>query len=170
MATEVGSLTLKVDTTGVKKGKADLDKFSQSAAAVEEAIEDVEEAARSAAPPLAQLPELANDAIPPGLPDAANDSGNRLGDMGRKAGMAGVQFEQLAGQIAAGQNPMRAIGVQAADLGFVLGAPRCSGRYWCSGRQCIDPLLWVPRNQPTISRNPSQISAKSCPRIKLLAR
>ena len=123
MATEVGSLTLKVDTTGVKKGKADLDKFSQSAAAVEEAIEDVEEAARSAAPPLAQLPELANDAIPPGLPDAANDSGNRLGDMGRKAGMAGVQFEQLAGQIAAGQNPMRAIGVQAADLGFVLGAP-----------------------------------------------
>lgn len=123
MATEVGSLTLKVDTTGVKKGKADLDKFSQSAAAVEEAIEDVEEAARSAAPPLAQLPELANDAIPPGLPDAANDSGNRLGDMGRKAGMAGVQFEQLAGQIAAGQNPMRAVGVQAADLGFVLGFP-----------------------------------------------
>ena len=123
MATEVGSLTLKVDTTGVKKGKADLDKFSQSAAAVEEAIEDVEEAARSAAPPLAQLPELANDAIPPGLPEAANDSSNRIGDMGRKAGMAGVQFEQLAGQIAAGQNPMRAIGVQAADLGFVLGAP-----------------------------------------------
>lgn len=123
MATEVGSLTLKVDTTGVKKGKADLDKFSQSAAAVEEAIEDVEEAARSAAPPLAQLPELANDAIPKGLPEAANDSSNRLGDMGRKAGMAGVQFEQLAGQIAAGQNPMRAVGVQAADLGFVLGFP-----------------------------------------------
>ena len=37
--------------------------------------------------------------------------------------MAGVQFEQLAGQIAAGQNPMRALGVQAADLGFVLGVP-----------------------------------------------
>ena len=37
--------------------------------------------------------------------------------------MAGVQLEQLAGQIAMGQNPMRALGVQAADLGFVLGAP-----------------------------------------------
>jgi len=123
MATEVGSLTLKVDTTGVKKGKADLDKFGQSAAAVEEAIEDIEEAAKGAIPPLQQLPEAVGGAIPPGLPEAANDSGNRIGDMGRKAGMAGVQFEQLAGQIAAGQNPMRAIGVQAADLGFVLGAP-----------------------------------------------
>ena len=37
--------------------------------------------------------------------------------------MAGIQFEQMAGQIAMGQNPMRAVGVQAADLGFVLGTP-----------------------------------------------
>jgi hypothetical protein len=37
--------------------------------------------------------------------------------------MAGIQFEQLAGQIAGGQNPMRAVGVQAADLGFILGVP-----------------------------------------------
>jgi hypothetical protein len=37
--------------------------------------------------------------------------------------MAGIQVEQLAGQIAMGQNPMRALGVQAADLGFVLGVP-----------------------------------------------
>ena len=48
---------------------------------------------------------------------------DRIGGMGRKAGMAGIQFEQLAGQIAGGQNPMRALGVQAADLGFVLGTP-----------------------------------------------
>jgi hypothetical protein len=123
MATEVGSLTLKVDTTGVKKGKADLDKFSQSAAAVEEAIEDIEEAAKGAIPPLEKLPEAVGGAIPPGLPPAANDAGDRIGGLGRKAGMAGIQFEQLAGQIAAGQNPMRAVGVQAADLGFVLGVP-----------------------------------------------
>jgi hypothetical protein len=37
--------------------------------------------------------------------------------------MAGIQVEQLVGQIAAGQNPLRAIGVQAADLGFILGVP-----------------------------------------------
>ena len=42
---------------------------------------------------------------------------------GRKAGMASIQVEQLVGQIAGGQNPMRAFGVQAADLGFVLGVP-----------------------------------------------
>lgn len=46
-----------------------------------------------------------------------------MGDFGRKAGMAGVQFEQLIGSINAGQNPMRAFGFQATDLGYVLGFP-----------------------------------------------
>ena len=56
------------------------------------------------------------------LSSSARKSGATVGDFGRKAGMAGVQLEQLAGQIAVSQNPMRALGVQAADLGFVLGA------------------------------------------------
>jgi len=122
MATEVGSLTLKVDTGDVKRAKSDVEKLTQSAGALQDAIEDIEEAAEDASGPLRSLPD-ADDIIPPGLPEAANDSSNRIGDMGRKAGMAGIQFEQLAGQIAAGQNPMRAVGVQAADLGFILGFP-----------------------------------------------
>lgn len=48
---------------------------------------------------------------------------NNTQAFGRKAGMASIQVEQLVGQIAGGQNPMRAFGVQAADLGFVLGVP-----------------------------------------------
>ena len=48
---------------------------------------------------------------------------SKASDFGRKAGMAGIQIEQMSGQIALGVNPMRAMGVQAADLGFVLGAP-----------------------------------------------
>ena len=43
--------------------------------------------------------------------------------MGRSAGMAGIQVQQLVGQIQGGTNPMLALSQQAADLGFVLGAP-----------------------------------------------
>ena len=122
MATEKAGLTVEVDTSQARRAAQDLEDLAQSARAAEEAIGDVEEAAEEAAGPLSSLPD-AGDIVPPGLPEAANDSGNRIGDMGRKAGMAGIQFEQLAGQIAAGQNPMRAVGVQAADLGFILGFP-----------------------------------------------
>lgn len=43
--------------------------------------------------------------------------------MGRSAGQAGIQVQQLVGQIQGGTNPMLALSQQAADLGFVLGAP-----------------------------------------------
>lgn len=97
MATEVGTLQLKVDTTGVKAGEA--------------AVERLGDAAQDTAMKTEKMTA------------ASRKSNVVVGDFGRKAGMAGVQFEQLAGQIAAGQNPMRALGVQAADLGFILGAP-----------------------------------------------
>jgi len=54
---------------------------------------------------------------------AANDSGAGLGDMGRKAGQASIQVQQLVGQIQGGVSPFVALSQQAADLGFVLGAP-----------------------------------------------
>ena len=43
--------------------------------------------------------------------------------MGRSAGQAGIQIQQLVGQIQGGTNPMLALSQQSADLGFVLGAP-----------------------------------------------
>jgi len=43
--------------------------------------------------------------------------------MGRSAGQAGIQVQQLVGQIQGGTNPMLALSQQAADLGFVLGVP-----------------------------------------------
>jgi hypothetical protein len=49
-------------------------------------------------------------------------SGSTTG-LGRSAGMAGIQFQQLVGQVQGGVNPMVALSQQAADLGFVLGAP-----------------------------------------------
>jgi hypothetical protein len=54
---------------------------------------------------------------------AAVGAGNSLSGMGRKAGSAGIQIQQLVGQIQGGTNPMLALSQQAADLGFVLGAP-----------------------------------------------
>ena len=97
MATEVGQLVLKVDTTGVKNAEA--------------AVERLGDAAQDTTLKTQQMTQQ------------SRKSNVVMGDFGRKAGMAGIQFEQLAGQIAMGQNPMRALGVQAADLGCVLGVP-----------------------------------------------
>lgn len=46
-----------------------------------------------------------------------------LSGMGRSAGQAGIQIQQLIGQVTAGTNPFVALSQQAADLGFVLGVP-----------------------------------------------
>lgn len=54
---------------------------------------------------------------------AVMGAGSAMSGMGRNAGMAGIQVQQLVGQIQAGTNPMLALSQQAADLGFVLGAP-----------------------------------------------
>jgi hypothetical protein len=97
MATEVGQLVLKVDTTGVK--------------AAEGAVERLGDAAQDTTAKTQAMSKVSK-------------TGNvTVGNFGQTAGMAGIQFEQLAGQIAGGQNPMRAVGVQAADLGFILGVP-----------------------------------------------
>lgn len=50
-------------------------------------------------------------------------AGTAMGAMGRRAGMAGIQVQQFVGQVTMGTNPMQALSMQAADLGFVLGAP-----------------------------------------------
>ena len=46
-----------------------------------------------------------------------------FGGMGRSAGQAGIQVQQLVGQVTSGVNPMVALSQQSADLGFVLGVP-----------------------------------------------
>jgi hypothetical protein len=97
MATEVGQLTLKVDTSDVGRAASQVENLGDKAQKTEQ-----------------QTGKLAKTSA---------RSNVVMGNFGRQAGMAGIQFEQLAGQIAAGQNPMRAIGVQAADLGFILGVP-----------------------------------------------
>lgn len=97
MATEVGQLVLKVDTSEVKSAEAAVERLG-------DASQDTTQKTKT-------------------MQSQTKKTNVTVGDFGRKAGMAGIQVEQLAGQIAMGQNPMRALGVQAADLGFILGAP-----------------------------------------------
>ena len=48
---------------------------------------------------------------------------NSFQKMSRGAGQAGIQVQQLVGQVQGGTNPMLALSQQATDLGFVLGFP-----------------------------------------------
>lgn len=53
----------------------------------------------------------------------SNKAGKALGGMGRKAGQAGIQIQQMVGQVQGGVDPFIALSQQGADLGIVLGAP-----------------------------------------------
>lgn len=57
------------------------------------------------------------------LDGKSKKSGDAMQNMGKKAGAAGIQIQQLVGQIQGGQNVFNALSAQAADLGIVLGAP-----------------------------------------------
>ena len=57
------------------------------------------------------------------LGKTSKESGEKVKKSSRNYGQAGIQFQQLTGQIQGGQSAMVALSQQAADLGIVLGAP-----------------------------------------------
>jgi len=58
-----------------------------------------------------------------GVKVAVGASTEAIGGFGRSAGQAGIQIQQLVGQVQGGVSPFVALSQQAADLGFVLGFP-----------------------------------------------
>jgi hypothetical protein len=54
---------------------------------------------------------------------ASTAAAKNTGQLGRKAGMAGIQIEQFVGSVQGGQDAMRAFSFQATDMGIVLGVP-----------------------------------------------
>lgn len=54
---------------------------------------------------------------------SANEASKSITGFGSSAGRAGIQVQQFVGQIQGGQNAFVALSQQAADIGFVLGAP-----------------------------------------------
>ncbi len=58
-----------------------------------------------------------------GIAKSTKKADSSLGNLSRSAGQAGIQIQQLVGQIQGGQSVFGALSAQAADLGVVLGAP-----------------------------------------------
>jgi hypothetical protein len=67
------------------------------------------------------MPQLSKTAQ--GVQRAVGSAATNLGGFGRTAGQAGIQVQQLVGQVTTGQNVFAAFSAQAADLGFILGVP-----------------------------------------------
>ena len=107
MVDKVGGVEFDVtiDSTGAVTAGS---KIIQSNEKIEDSFQDVDLAAKRSSGTLVK---------------GSKDASKALGGMGRKAGMAGVQVQQLVGQIQGGQNVFGALSAQAADLGIVLGAP-----------------------------------------------
>jgi len=104
MATEVATLTFKADTKEIEAAHQELVKLNRQGKITDKTLKDFEKSMKGALKPTGKMPVA-------------------LGDVGRKAGQAGIQFQQLIGQVQAGTSPMVALSQQAADLGFVLGFP-----------------------------------------------
>lgn len=107
MVDKVGGVEFDVtiDSTGAVTAGS---KIIQNNEKIEDSFQDVDLAAKRSSGTLVK---------------GSKDASKALGGMGRKAGMAGVQVQQLVGQIQGGQNVFGALSAQAADLGIVLGAP-----------------------------------------------
>ena len=97
MATEYATLTFVADTGPLVKAEQRLDSLSRTGSSAQKSLNQ--------------------------FSTATNQAGRRTLGMGRNAGQAGIQIQQLVGQIQAGTNPMVAFSQQATDLGFVLGVP-----------------------------------------------
>jgi len=104
MATEVATLTFKADTKEIEAAHQELVKLNRQGKITDKTLKEFEKSMKGALKPTGKMPVA-------------------LGDVGRKAGQAGIQFQQLIGQVQAGTSPMVALSQQAADLGFVLGFP-----------------------------------------------
>lgn len=107
MADKVGGVEFDVtiDSTGAVAGGS---KIIQNNEKIEDSFQDIDLAAKKSSNNIVR---------------SSKKTSNAMGGIGRSAGMAGVQVQQLVGQIQGGQNVFNALSAQAADLGIVLGAP-----------------------------------------------
>jgi hypothetical protein len=104
MATEYATLVFKADTKEIGQAYNQLKKLNAEGKISDQTFKSFERQLK-------------------GVRAGAKGAGTEIGGMGRSAGQAGIQVQQLVGQIQGGTNPMLALSQQAADLGFVLGAP-----------------------------------------------
>ena len=118
MATEKSSLEIEVKAKGVKDTTKKIDNLNKEISKTPKKQKAAKNAIDKTTKATVQLQQASGGAL-----NAAERMNRSAGNMGQKAGLAAIQIEQLVGQIAGGQNPMRAFGQQSADIGFVLGTP-----------------------------------------------
>tara|TARA_R110000823_G_scaffold203197_2_gene334058 strand:+ start:4017 stop:5825 length:1809 start_codon:yes stop_codon:yes gene_type:complete len=104
MATEYATLIFKADTKEIGQAYNQLQKLNKQGKITDATLQSFEKSMKGAG-------------------KGAKGVTKGIGGLGRGAGQAGVQVQQLVGQIQGGQNPMLAFSQQAADIGIVLGAP-----------------------------------------------
>lgn len=125
MATEKSSLEIEVKAKGVAKTKKEIENLSKSTDKLETNQNKATQSTKALSTALDKQKKASGGAL-----NSQERMNRSAGNMGQKAGLAAIQIEQLVGQIAGGQNPMRAFGQQSADIGFVLGTPML-GDYRC---------------------------------------
>jgi len=118
MATEKSSLEIEVKAKGVDKATKKIDKFGNAIDSTVKSEKALEQSSKKVSQALEKQTKVTGGAL-----NTQERMNRSAGNMGQKAGLAAIQIEQLVGQIAGGQNPMRAFGQQSADIGFVLGKP-----------------------------------------------
>lgn len=109
--TDIAKLGIEVDSRDVVNADKDLDNLTIAAKKTDGAIDNL---AGEVADVNTKLKNTSR---------AANDSTKGFNSLGSKAGRAGIQIQQLVGQVQGGQNAMLALSQQSADLGIVMGAP-----------------------------------------------
>lgn len=111
MPTDIYTLGIGVDSTDVKQADASLDDLALSADRAGNEVEDFGNKAN-----------VANKRSKT-LGTSAKTAKTAVSGVGRSAGQAGIQIQQMVGQIQGGQSAFVALSQQGADLGIVLGAP-----------------------------------------------
>lgn len=90
-------LVARIETDGAQKAKRELDGVASQGKKAETQFNNISKASKT--------------------------TNERLGNVGRRAGQAGIQIQQFVGQVQGGTNAFVALSQQSADLGFVLGFP-----------------------------------------------
>lgn len=118
MATEKSTLVIEVKAKDVDKATKKIENLSKSTDKLETNQNKATQSTKALSTALDKQKKASGGAL-----NSQERMNRSAGNMGQKAGLAAIQIEQLVGQIAGGQNPMRAFGQQSADIGFVLGKP-----------------------------------------------
>ncbi len=111
MTTDIAKLGFDVDSRPIIKADDDLQDFAQSAQRAGDEVQDLGMRAKATGSQVKAMSATASMAS------------GRMGGLSRNAGQAGIQIQQLVGQIQGGQSAFVALSQQGADLGIVLGAP-----------------------------------------------